>query len=156
MATLEEFQKDLQKLMDERNTFVPNYNAKEDNNIDLNHDVFLFPIYTFVSADNQTINNINDNKLIIKNSSRIPERLRKNRINKIPVTKMGIFENGRPFKALKNGVINTYLDIYDWFNPEPNNEYKNKEHDYIASIVPNYCPDYKGHYCGLRGCSVYR
>lgn len=148
MAALEEFQKDLQKLIDERNTFVPNYNAKEDNNIDPNHDVF--PIYTFVSADN--LITINDNKLIIKNSS----RLRKNRINRIPVTKMGIFEHGRPFKALKNGIINTYLDIYDWFNPEPNNEYINKEHDYIASIVPNYCPNYNGHYCGRRGCSVNR
>ncbi len=154
MAALEEFQKDLQKLMDERNTFVPNYNITTTDTFIPNHDVF--PTYSFISDDNQTINNINDNKLIIKNSSRIPERLRKNRINKIPVTKMGIFEHGRPFKVLKNGVINTYLDIYDWFNPEPNNEYKNKEHDYIASIVPNYCPDYKGHYCGLRGCSVYR
>ena len=156
MTTLEEFQKDLQKLMDDRNSFVPNYNVKETNNINPNYDIF--PTYTFVSDDSLiTANNTNENKIIIiKNSSRIPERLRKNRINKIPVTKMGIFENGRPFKALKNGVINTYLDIYDWFNPEPNNEYKNKEHDYIASIVPNYCPDYKGHYCGLRGCSVYR
>ncbi len=155
MAALEEFQKDLQKLMDKRNTFVPNYNIITTDTFIPNYDVS--PTYTFVLDDNLIAeNNVNENKIIIKNSAKIPERLRKNRIPKIPVTKMGIFEHGRPFKSLKNGAINTYLDMYDWFNPNPNYEYKKKEHDYIASIITNYCPDYNGHYCGLRGCSVYK
>ena len=98
---------------------------------------------------------IDERNICIPNngSEIVPKYLRKNRI---PGTKMGIFEHGRPFKLLKDSTINTYLDIYDWFNPEPSNDDCKKEHDYVVSIVPNYCPNYFGKYCGRRGCSMYK